>query len=115
MDVLYHPNLDDPEHACKLSKSGCFVQSNFLICDGTILGFCEDLLVTFTQKATRWMSLQTKEINSQVNEQVDSGIQKIQGQLAHMNIENFKIHCSLFLALKNMDKKFGISVQDLHL
>ena len=25
LDVLYHPNLDDSEHACKSSKSGCFV------------------------------------------------------------------------------------------
>ena len=48
---------------------------------------------------------QTKEINSQVNEQANSGLQKIRGQLVYMNIENFNFHCSLFLALKNMDKK----------
>ena len=29
MDFLCNPNLDDSEHACKSSKSGCFVQSNF--------------------------------------------------------------------------------------
>ena len=58
---------------------------------------------------------QINAINSQVNEQANSGLQKVQGQLAYMNNENFKIHCSLFLALKNMDKKLGLSVHDLHL
>jgi len=42
-----------------------------------------------------------KAMNLQVNEQANSGLQRIRGQLAYMNIENFKLHCSL---LKNMDK-----------
>ena len=29
---------------------------------------------------------------------------------SYLSIENFKIHCLLFLALKNMDKKFGLSL-----
>ena len=29
LDVLYDPLLDDSEHACKSSKSGCFVWSTF--------------------------------------------------------------------------------------
>ena len=56
-----------------------------------------------------------KGINSQVNEQANSGLQKIRGQLAYMSVENFRIHCSLFLALKNMDKMFGLSLHALHL
>ena len=55
----------------------------------------------------------TKSIHSQVNEQANAGLQKIRGQLAYMNIDNFKFHCSLFLALINMDKK--LSVHNLHL
>ena len=56
-----------------------------------------------------------KGINSQVNEQANSGLQKIRGQLTYMTINNFKLHCSLFLALKNMDKKAGLSLHCLHL
>ena len=52
-------------------------------------------------------------MNSQVNEQVNSGLQRIRGQLAYMNIENFKLHCSLFLALKNMDKISVLSVANI--
>ena len=44
-------------------------------------------------------------INFQVNEQANSGLQKIRGQLAYMSIENFEIHCSLFLALKEHGQK----------
>ena len=41
------------------------------------------------------------------------GVQRIRGQLAYMNIENFKLHCSLFLALKNMDKISVLSVANI--
>ena len=55
-----------------------------------------------------------KVINLQVNEQANSGLQRIHGQLAYyMNIENFKLHCSLFLALKNMDKISVLSVANI--
>ena len=48
-------------------------------------------------------------------DQANSGLQKIRGQLAYVSVENFRIHCSLFLALKNIDKKFGLSLHALHL
>ena len=44
------------------------------------------------QLATAWILKQQmaiKEINSQVNEQANAGLQQIQGQLAHMTPENF--------------------------
>ena len=43
----------------------------------------------------------------------NSGLQKIRGQLAYMNIENYKLHCSLFLALKSMDKISVYSVENI--
>ena len=42
-----------------------------------------------------------KEINSQVNEQMNAGLQRIRGQLAYMTPELF-IHY-LFISMKNMD------------
>ena len=44
-----------------------------------------------------------KDINSQVNEQANAGLQRIRGQLAYMNAENFMFTISLFLYLKNID------------
>ncbi|KAI8499705.1 hypothetical protein Bbelb_227560 [Branchiostoma belcheri] len=41
-------------------------------------------------------------INSQVNEQANSGLIRIQPQLAYMSPNNFMFHASLFLALRNM-------------
>ncbi len=52
-----------------------------------------------------------KAINSQMNEQAKSGLQRIRGQLAYMHVNNFKLHCALFLALQNMNK---VAVQLLH-
>jgi len=46
---------------------------------------------------------QLKAINSQINEQANSNLQHIKGQLAYMSIENFKFTLSLFLAIKNQD------------
>ena len=37
------------------------------------------------------------------NEQANSGLQRIKGQLAYMSIDNFIFHLSLFLSLKNAD------------
>ena len=42
-----------------------------------------------------------KEINLQVNEQMNAGLQRIRGQLAYMTPELF-IHY-LFILMKNMD------------
>ena len=42
-----------------------------------------------------------KEINSQVNEQMNAGLQRIRGQLAYMTPELF-VHY-LFISVKNMD------------
>ena len=44
-----------------------------------------------------------RSLNSQVNEQANSGLQRIKGQLAYMSIDNFIFHLSLFLSLKNAD------------
>ena len=44
-----------------------------------------------------------KEINSQVNEQANAGLQRIKGQLAYMSFDNFMLTLSLFLAVKNKD------------
>ena len=62
-----------------------------------------------------YIDRQVKGINSQINEQANSGLQRIKGQLAYMGVENFIFHCSLFLAIKNMDKKRGLSLGRLHL
>ena len=40
-------------------------------------------------------------INSQVNEQANSGLQRIKGQLAYMKPSNFMLTLSLFLAITN--------------
>ncbi len=56
-----------------------------------------------------------RDINSQVNEQANAGLQRIRGHLAYMSFDNFKFHCSLFLALVNMDKKSRLSIGGLHL
>ena len=100
LDVLYNPLLYDSEHACKSSKGGCLYNPLPRNCIGCSKGYSQ-----------KWI----KGINFQINEQANSGLQKIRGQLAYMSVENFRIHCSLFLALKNMDKKFGLSLHALHL
>ena len=41
-----------------------------------------------------------KEINSQVNEQANAGLQWIKGQLAYMSLDNFMFTLSLFLAVR---------------
>ena len=41
-------------------------------------------------------------VNSQINEQANSGLQRIKGYIAYMKADNFKFHVKLFLACKNM-------------
>ena len=50
-------------------------------------------------------SLNLKDINSQVNEQANAGLQRIRGQLAYMTVDNFMFTVSLFLCMKNIDKR----------
>ena len=64
-------------------------------------------------KSDAYNDKRIKAINSQVNEQANSGLQRIRGQLAYMTVKNFKLHCSLFLAIKNMDKISELSVANL--
>ena len=42
-----------------------------------------------------------KTLNSQINEQANADVQKIQGQLAYMTPANFQFHLSLFISIKN--------------
>ena len=50
-------------------------------------------------------------INSQINEQANSGLKRISPQLAYMSAGNFIFHTSLFLGVKNMDKRHGIDIE----
>lgn len=50
-----------------------------------------------------------REINSQVNEQANAGLQRIKGQLAYMSLDNFMLTLSLFVAVKNKDIQNKIS------
>ncbi|KAI8494047.1 hypothetical protein Bbelb_283940 [Branchiostoma belcheri] len=59
---------------------------------GCSLGYCMD----------SYTALNIQSINSQVNEQANSGLIRIQPQLVYMSPSNFMFHASLFLALKNM-------------
>ena len=48
--------------------------------------------------------MDTRSINSQANEQANSGLQRIKGQLAYMKPSNFMLTLSLLLAITNQDK-----------
>ena len=48
-----------------------------------------------------YKSLDSARINSQINEQANSGLQRIKGQLAYMKPENFILTLSVFLAVSN--------------
>ena len=54
-------------------------------------------------------------INSQVNEQANSGLQRIKGQLAYMKQNNFVFTLSLFLYIVNKDKIRALDVSYLSL
>ena len=86
-DCIYTVSIESPAFFKKLG----FLLTGSTGCSA---GYCLD----------GYADKRVKEINSQVNEQANSGLQKIRGQLAYMSIDNFKLHCALFLALKNMDK-----------
>ena len=54
-----------------------------------------------------------KEINSQVNEQANAGLQRIRGQLAYMTPENYMFTLKLFLSIKNKDVQRKLDVSTL--
>ena len=56
-----------------------------------------------------------KEINSQVNEQANAGLQRIRGQLAYMTPQNFMFTISLFISVKNMDIQRKLDVSAIRL
>ncbi len=57
----------------------------------------------------------TKQINSQVNEQANAGLKRMQSQLTYMKPENFSFHISLFLAVKNKDKVAKLDISRIHM
>ena len=59
------------------------------------------------------MYIAHKDLNSQVNEQANAGLQHIQSQLAYMTFDNFVFHLCLFLCLKNKDAQRKIDVSCL--
>ena len=56
-----------------------------------------------------------KEINSQVNEQANAGLQRIRGQLAYMTPQNFMFTISLFISVMNMDIQRKLDVSAIRL
>ena len=58
-----------------------------------------------------------KEINSQVNEQANAGLQRIRGQLAYMTPENFMftLKLSFFLTIENKDVQRKVDESVLHI
>ena len=59
------------------------------------------------------MYIAHKDLNSQVNEQANTGLQHIKSQLAYMTFDNFVFHLCLFLCLKNKDAQRKIDVSCL--
>ena len=51
----------------------------------------------------KYPSQDIAQINSQINEQANAGLQRIKAQLSYMSLDNFIFHLSLFLAIKNVD------------
>ena len=62
---------------------------------GCTSGYCLD----------KYPSQDIAQINSQINEQANAGLQRIKAQLSYMSLDNFIFHLSLFLAIKNVDIK----------
>ena len=62
-----------------------------------------------------YKTLDTRSINSQINEQANSGLQRIKGQLAYMRPSNFMFTLSLFLAITNQDKICKLDISTLNI
>ena len=56
-----------------------------------------------------------KEINSQVNEQANAGLQRIRGQLAYMTPENFMFTIALYFSIKNSDLQRKLDISAIRL
>ena len=105
------------DNACKLhqfclNREPYYFRNTLFVVDrfhwrghvGCSAGYC---LNSYTQMAI-------KEINSQVNEQANAGLQRIRGQLAYMTPENFMFTLTLFLTIKNKDVQRKLDVSVLH-
>eukprot|EP00058_Branchiostoma_floridae_P024016 XP_002609506.1 hypothetical protein BRAFLDRAFT_95599 [Branchiostoma floridae] len=101
------PNVIVYDNACKLHQYALnrephfFRNTQFLVDRfhfrghiGCSLGYCMD---EYKQ------SIDITTINSQVNEQANAGLIRIQPQLSYMSPSNFVFHASLFLAIRNFD------------
>eukprot|EP00058_Branchiostoma_floridae_P011653 XP_002597141.1 hypothetical protein BRAFLDRAFT_76329 [Branchiostoma floridae] len=101
------PQIVVYDNACKLHRYAMnrephfFRNTTFLVDRfhfkghiGCSLGYSMDTYKTFSDIST---------INSQVNEQANSGLIRIQPQVSYMTPTNFMFHTSLFLAIRNMD------------
>ena len=72
---------------------------------GCPLGYCLDIY--------KHMSL--REINSQVNEQANAGLQRIREQLAYMTPQNFMFTITLFISVKSMDIQRKLDVSSIRI
>ena len=72
---------------------------------GCPLGYCLDTY--------KHMSL--REINSQVNEQANAGLQRIREQLAYMTSQNFMFTITLFISVKSMDIQRKLDVSSIRI
>jgi len=61
-----------------------------------------------------YQNMAIKEINSQVNEQANTGLQRIRGQLAYITPENFMFTLKLFLTIKNKEIQRKLDMSLLH-
>lgn len=69
---------------------------------GCSSGYCLD----------KYTTSDIREINSQVNEQANAGLQHIKGQLVYMKPDNFMFHIK---GITNMDKQAKLDIGRLHL
>ena len=54
-------------------------------------------------------NLQLRQLNSQVNEQGNAGVQKLKGHLSYMTFENFKFHVTIYYAVRNLNVLDGLT------
>ena len=117
-----HPRFKKPprtivyDNACKL-HTYCLNREPYLYRDtqffvdrfhwkghvGCSKGYCLD----------SYKSQNIRSLNSQVNEQANSGLQRIKGHIAYMSQLNFIFTVSLFLSVTNMYKINKISLSSL--
>ncbi|XP_066271346.1 uncharacterized protein [Branchiostoma lanceolatum] len=100
--VIIYDNACQLHSYCLNRDPGFFQNSRFFVDrlhfknhKGCSKGYCLDMY-----KA----SFDILTINSQINEQANSGLRRIEGQLSYMNPRNFLHRLVTFLAVKNLDK-----------